>query len=286
MTDAGPSILRTKAALRAVVAQWRAEGAVIGVVPTMGALHEGHLSLVAAAKKRADRVVVTIFVNPRQFNNAGDLESYPRTEETDAALLAPFGVDAIYVPGPGEIYPGGFATTVSVDGLTDRWEGEYRPGHFDGVATVVAKLFVQTDADCAFFGEKDYQQLLVVRRMAADLDLKTQVVACPTLRERNGLAMSSRNLRLGDAARARAAALHAAMAGAADALARGAAFADARGEAVAALTDAGFIDVEYFALCDPATLEPIEAPVPDARILAAAWLDGVRLIDNIVVGGG
>lgn len=285
MTDAPPPILRDKADLRDAVARWRAEGAVIGVVPTMGALHDGHLSLVAAAKARATRVVVTIFVNPKQFNNPDDLAKYPRTEARDAALLAPYGVDAVYVPGPEDIYPQGFATTVSVAGLTDRWEGEFRPGHFDGVATVVAKLFTQTDADLAFFGEKDFQQLLVVRRMAADLDLKTQVIACPTLREDDGLAMSSRNARLGEAARTRAAALFAAMADAAAALREGRAWGPARADALAALRKAGFGKVEYFALCEPGALDPIEAPVPGARILAAAWLDGVRLIDNIAVEG-
>ena len=155
-------ILRRLSDLRALTSDWRSKGEVIGVVPTMGALHQGHLSLVEAAKADTDRVIVTIFVNPKQFNNPEDLAKYPRTENEDAQKLAPYGVDVIYVPDPEEIYPQGFATTVSVAGLTDVMEGEFRPGHFDGVATVVAKLFLQTQADRAYFGEKDYQQLMIV----------------------------------------------------------------------------------------------------------------------------
>ena len=186
-------ILRNRSELRALTSDWHRKGDVTGLVPTMGALHQGHLSLAEAAKADCDRVIVTIFVNPKQFNNPDDLAKYPRTENEDAEKLAPYGVDAIYVPEPEEIYPDGFSTTVIVSGLTDVMEGPFRPGHFDGVATVVAKLFLQTQADRAYFGEKDYQQLMLVRRMARDLDIPIEVIGCPTVREPSGLAMSSRN---------------------------------------------------------------------------------------------
>ncbi|RWI62520.1 pantoate--beta-alanine ligase, partial [Mesorhizobium sp.] len=189
-------IIRTVADLRKTVAVWRQEGLRVAVVPTMGALHEGHLSLVRAALDRADRVIVTLFVNPKQFNSPDDLAAYPRTEHEDAAKLAPLGAHVLYAPHASEMYPDGFATTVSVSGVSDGLCGAFRAGHFDGVATVVAKLFLQTGADLAFFGEKDFQQLHVVRRMARDLDIPIEIVACPTVREEDGLAMSSRNVRL------------------------------------------------------------------------------------------
>ncbi len=188
----------------------------------MGALHAGHLSLVDEAKKHADRVIVTIFVNPKQFNNPDDLDKYPRTEEDDAAKLAPYGIDALYVPTPDQIYPDGFATNVRVTGLTEDLEGAHRPGHFDGVATVVSKLFLQSRADVACFGQKDYQQMLLVRRLSEDLDIETEVIACPTVREDDGLAMSSRNVRLTAEERAIAPALKAEMDRAAEAIRRGA----------------------------------------------------------------
>ena len=190
-------IVRTVGELRATVSGWRREGAKVAVVPTMGALHEGHLSLVRAALVRADRVIATLFVNPKQFNNATDLAAYPRTEVQDAAKIGPVGAHLLYAPDATEIYPPGFATTVSVSGVSEGLCGRFRPGHFDGVATVVAKLFLQTGADLAFFGEKDFQQLLVVRRMARDLDIPIEIVSCPTIRESDGLAMSSRNARMG-----------------------------------------------------------------------------------------
>ncbi|MEO0864952.1 MAG: pantoate--beta-alanine ligase, partial [Pseudomonadota bacterium] len=172
-------IVRTLSQLRAMTRDWHMAGNSIGVVPTMGALHDGHLSLVARAKEMSDRVIVTIFVNPKQFNNAEDLANYPRTEHEDARKLERFAVDAIYVPDGAQMYPDGFATTVSVEGLTDVLCGAHRAGHFDGVATVVTKLITQTSADLAFFGEKDFQQLQVVRRLALDLDLGVEVVGCP-----------------------------------------------------------------------------------------------------------
>ncbi|SDH90532.1 pantoate--beta-alanine ligase [Alloyangia pacifica] len=279
-----PPILRTKAALRDAVLGWKRAGETIGVVPTMGALHAGHLSLVEAAKADCDRVIVTIFVNPKQFNNASDLENYPRTEEADAEKLAPFGVDAIYAPGPGEIYPEGFATAVTVTGLTDGLCGSHRPGHFDGVTTVCAKLFLQTLADRAYFGEKDYQQLQVVTRMARDLDLLTEVIGCPTVREPDGLALSSRNVLLPPETRAAAPALNRVMRQLAERLAEGESLGPVRFQAEAALREAGFSEVEYIELRSADGLETLEHPTRPARLLAAAWLGGVRLIDNIAVG--
>ncbi len=276
-------ILRALSELRARTRAWRRAGQTIGVVPTMGALHQGHLSLAQAARAECDRVIVTIFVNPKQFNNPEDLAKYPRTEQDDAAKLAPLGVDAIYVPDPDQIYPDGFATTVSVTGLTDVMEGAFRPGHFDGVATVVAKLFLQTQADRAYFGEKDYQQLMVVRRMARDLDIPIEVIGCPTVREPSGLAMSSRNLRLTDQGLATGAQMHAVMQDMAGQLAQGAAFADLVGPARDTLLAAGFSEVEYIDLRCAETLAPLTAATRPARLFATAWLGGVRLIDNIGV---
>lgn len=281
--QARPPVLRSKVALREAVGRWQAAGEVVGLVPTMGALHEGHLSLVRAAEASCDRVVVTIFVNPAQFNSPTDLENYPRTEERDAETLARCRVDAIYAPPVSEIYPQGFCTTVSVAGLTDVLCGAHRPGHFDGVATVVTKLFTQTRADRAFFGEKDFQQLQVIRRMVRDLDLEIEVLGCPTMREEDGLAMSSRNLLLSDRARARAPALHAALQEMAEGL-RAGGKAPALAEAARArMLAAGFTEVDYIDLraCDD--LSVLERPEREARLLAAAWLAGVRLIDNIAV---
>mgnify|MGYP000560227464 FL=1 len=276
-------ILRRLDALRALTAQWRAAGETVGVVPTMGALHEGHLSLVRAAKSGADRVIVTIFVNPRQFNSAEDLANYPRTEEEDARKLSPFGVDVVYAPTPDQVYPDGFATTVSVSGVSEGLCGAHRPGHFDGVATVVTKLFLQTGADRAFFGEKDFQQLQVVKRLARDLDIPVEVVGCPTVREADGLALSSRNIRLSPGARAKAPALYAVMTRAVARIGAGADPETALAEARAAILDGGYAEVEYLELRAEDGLAPLAAPDRPARLLAAAWLDGIRLIDNIPV---
>lgn len=274
-------ILRTVADLRMQVAAWKAAGQTVGVVPTMGALHDGHLSLVRAARADCPRVIVTIFVNPTQFNNPADLARYPRTEAADAALLAPVGVDVIFAPSPDEVYPDGFATTVTVTGVSAPLEGAHRPGHFAGVATVVAKLFGMAQADRAYFGEKDWQQLAVVRRMTADLNLPVTVVGCPTVRADDGLAMSSRNARLSPAARTRAAALPRAMQGAIAALQSGSNPDRALAEARAVLVSAGFDSVDYLAFRDAASLGPVgSGPV---RLLAAATVGGVRLIDNMGV---
>lgn len=276
-------IVRTLAELRGMTQSWQRAGESIGVVPTMGALHDGHLSLVARAKEMSARVIVTIFVNPKQFNNPDDLANYPRTEHEDAHKLKRFAVDAIYVPDGAQMYPDGFATKVSVAGLTDVLCGASRPGHFDGVATVVSKLFLQSSADFAFFGEKDFQQLQVVRRMARDLDIPIEVVGCPTIREIDGLAMSSRNLLLSDQARSRAAVLNEVMEAVAEKLMAGEGFAPLQRGAVARLTSGGFTQVDYFELRSSAGLRLLERPTEPARLFAAAWMAGVRLIDNIDV---
>ncbi|UWR26609.1 pantoate--beta-alanine ligase [Sulfitobacter sp. S223] len=273
----------TLAGLRVRTAAWRNAGETIGVVPTMGALHQGHLSLARAARDTCDRVIVTIFVNPKQFNNPEDLENYPRTEQDDARKLESIGVDVIYVPDGAQMYPDGFATNVSVGGLTDMLCGAHRPGHFDGVATVVSKLFLQTSADKAFFGEKDYQQLQIVRRMAADLDIPIEVVGCPTIREMDGLAMSSRNLLLSDRARAKAAALADVMEDMRIALVDGALMSDIVDAAKAKIIAAGFHEIEYLELRDSQQLKLLNEAGSSSRLFAAAWLAGVRLIDNIGV---
>ena len=276
-------ILRRLNDLRAKHADWIRARESVAVVPTMGALHAGHLSLVEAACAACDRVIVTIFVNPRQFNNASDLASYPRTEHDDAQKLSEYDVDVIYVPDGDQIYPDGYATNVSVSGVTDGLEGEFRPGHFDGVATVVAKLFLQTGAHKAFFGEKDFQQLMVVRRMARDLDIPIEVIGCETVREPSGLAMSSRNLRLSPEGLERASKLYPIMRQVADRLAGGESFAPLADEARAKLEQAGFSDIEYFDLRCEDRLQVLERPTKPARLLVAAWMDGIRLLDNIKI---
>ncbi len=274
-------IVRKVSDLRASIARWHSAGDIVGLVPTMGALHAGHLSLVRAAQADCARVIATIFVNPKQFNNPADLAKYPRTEAADLALLQQAGVDVLFAPPPEEVYPLGFATTVSVAGVAGPLEGSSRPGHFDGVATVVAKLFGMSRADRAYFGQKDWQQLQVVRRMVADLNLPITVIGCETLREGDGLAMSSRNTRLSPRARAIAPALYAAMTRAASDLRAGK--TGALETCAATVLAAGFDSIDYVDLRDADSLEPLTAPTSTARLLAAAWLDGVRLIDNIPV---
>lgn len=276
-------ILRTVAELRTRVRGWKQDGRQVGVVPTMGALHEGHMSLVRAARRGCDRVIVTIFVNPMQFNSPDDLSKYPRTEDADAALLFREGVDILFAPGPDEVYPQGFDSRVLVGGVTAPLEGEMRPGHFEGVATVVAKLFGMTQADRAYFGQKDWQQLQVVRRMVTDLNIPVEVVGCETIREADGLAMSSRNARLDPLSRAQAPALNRIMVKTAAQIRGGGEIAASLAQARDDLRQAGFTEVEYLDLRTAAMLEPatgIEQPV---RLLAAAWIGGVRLIDNIPV---
>lgn len=274
-------IIRTKTDLRSLTTLWRDRGESIGVVPTMGALHAGHLSLVEAAAAETDRVIVTLFVNPRQFDNPDDLAKYPRTEDSDAEKLAPFDIEVLYVPDPDQIYPDGFATTVSVAGISEVLCGAARPGHFDGVATVVTKLLLQTDADRAYFGEKDFQQVQVVSRLVRDLDLACEIVPRPTVREADGLALSSRNLRLGEQARQTAPILHRIMAQTVQAIRRGE--RHALDTATTALREAGFGPIDYFELRHDDDLSLAHRPDRPARLYAAAWLDGVRLIDNLAV---
>ncbi|QCO56596.1 pantoate--beta-alanine ligase [Pseudorhodobacter turbinis] len=278
-----PQIVRDVSQLRAIVAGWKAGGDAVGVVPTMGALHEGHLSLVRAAKIDCARVIVTIFVNPKQFNAAEDLQKYPRTEEADAALLAPLGVDVIFAPPAEAVYPPGFATTISVTGISGPLEGAHRPGHFDGMVTVVAKLFGMTAADRAYFGQKDWQQLQVVQRLVADLNLAVKITGCETIREADGLAMSSRNGQLSAKARACAPALHTAMQRAGAAIRGGAPVPIAMRAARAEVLAAGFDEVEYIELRSAVMLERVSRLDGPVRMLAAAMIGGVRLIDNIAV---
>jgi pantoate--beta-alanine ligase len=276
-------IYRTVAEVRSAARAWRAAGEVIGVVPTMGALHDGHLSLARRARAECGRVITTIFVNPLQFNNPDDLKKYPRTEAADAALLATVPVDAIFAPQPEEVYPDGFGSVVSVSGVSEPLEGKMRPGHFDGVATVVTKLFGMTLADRGYFGQKDWQQLQVVLKLVRDLNLAVEIVGCETIREADGLAMSSRNVRLTAPGRLRAPVLYAAISAAAEDIRRGQPDRMAIREAAEQMRSAGFERVEYIELRDAATLMPSDDPHRPRRMLAAAWLDGVRLIDNIPV---
>jgi pantoate--beta-alanine ligase len=275
--------------LRTALAQLRADGARIALVPTMGALHEGHLTLVRRARELADHVVASIFVNPRQFGPNEDLDAYPRQLAEDAAMLAAEGTALLWAPGVETMYPAGFATTVSVAGISEGLCGAARPGHFDGVATVVLKLFNQVRPDVALFGEKDFQQLAVIRAMARDLDLAAPhadaIIGVPTVREDDGLAMSSRNRYLTPAERTAATALPRAMAAAVAALENGAEAAPALATLQSELLAAGFGRIDYAVLADSTTLAPLErlgdAP---ARLLVAARIGGTRLIDNRAAG--
>jgi pantoate--beta-alanine ligase len=277
--------------LRSSLAELRREGKRIALVPTMGALHEGHLTLVREARRHADAVAVSIFVNPKQFGPNEDLAAYPRRMAADAALLEAEGVELLWAPTVEAMYPGGFATNVSVAGVSAGLCGADRPGHFDGVATVVLKLFNQVCPDVALFGEKDWQQLAVIRRMARDLDLTRPhveaIIGVPTVREGDGLALSSRNQYLSPEARAQATALPQAMRETIAALAAGSAAAPTLAALEAHLLQAGFDSVDYAALADAVTLEPLvvlgSAP---ARLLVAARIGGTRLIDNMGVNDG
>lgn len=273
--------IRQLDALRDALASFRAAGESIALVPTMGALHDGHMALVDAARRRASRVVVSIFVNPKQFGPNEDLARYPRREMQDARMLMDAGADLLWMPPVEVMYPDGFATTVSVSGVSEVLEGAHRAGHFDGVATVVAKLFGQIRPDVALFGEKDFQQLAVIRRMATDLDLGIEVVGVPTQRDDDGLALSSRNLYLDPDERQRAVALPRALGVAARTLEKGGSADEALGQARDMLAQAGF-DTDYIALVDAETLGE---PVPDRpmRLLAAARIGNTRLIDNVAV---
>lgn len=254
----------------------------VGLVPTMGFLHEGHLSLLRAARHRARTLVMSLFVNPTQFGPSEDFASYPRDIPRDLELAAAAGTDVVFMPSVDAIYPPGFDTWIEVRELTRRWEGEHRPGHFRGVATVVMKLFLLVQPDRAYFGQKDYQQLLVVSKMVADLGAPIEIVGCPTIREPSGLALSSRNAYLGPDARARAAVISRALARAQELAASGETDAAALKEAMLAVLRAEpAIRLDYLAVVDPRTLEPLERLAGEGRALVALRFEGVRLIDNV-----
>ena len=280
-----PAIVRTVADLRRQVAAWRAANQRIALVPTMGALHEGHLSLLRLGRQRADRVVASLFVNPTQFAPHEDFDAYPRDEAADAALLGAEGCDLIFAPSVEAMYAPGFATTVTVAGVSAPMDGEARPHHFAGVATVVTKLLIQCLPDVAIFGEKDFQQLQVIRRLAIDLDLPVEIVGAPIRRDADGLALSSRNAYLTADERPVAGRLNVILAEAAAGLRDGEPVAEVERRGARALTDAGFESVDYLEIRDPMTLAHLGpgALTGAARVFAAARLGKTRLIDNMAV---
>lgn len=278
-------IARTIAEVRAAVDDAKQRGHRVGLVPTMGAFHEGHLSLMRRARAENGLVIVSLFVNPTQFAANEDLSTYPRDEHRDAALAEAEGVDVLFAPEPAEIYPDGFATSIHVAGITEVLDGASRPGHFDGVATVVTKLFGIVRPDVAYFGRKDAQQVLVVQRVVRDLNLDVRIEPCPIVREPDGLAMSSRNVYLDADARVRATALHRALTAAAAVHRDGVRDAEGiRSSALAVLADAG-IDPEYLELRDADTLAAVERVDRDALLLVAARVGAARLIDNLLLKG-
>ena len=274
--------IRTLEALRSGIAEFRNGGATIALVPTMGALHAGHIALIEAAKRPGRKVVASIFINPKQFGPSEDLSRYPRREAADARMLADAGCDLLWLPPVEVMYPHGFATNVSVTGVSDGLDGAARPGHFDGVATVVTKLFNQVQPDLALFGEKDFQQLAVIRRMVADLDFNLEIQGVPTQRDDDGLALSSRNVYLDAEQRAAAVTLPRALGVAAKAIARRDDPESALATARDTLTAAGFA-VDYVELVDAETLAPGHDSTRERRLLAAAKLGTTRLIDNLAV---
>lgn len=275
-------IVRSSEDLAPALAELKRNGT-LALVPTMGALHDGHMALIEEARRRADKVAGTIFVNPMQFGAGEDLDRYPRREAEDARMLEEAGCDLVWLPSVSDIYPEGFSTKVSVSGVSERWEGEARRGHFDGVATVVAKLLLSVRPDIALFGEKDFQQLAVIRRMVRDLAIPLEVVGVPTVREADGLALSSRNAYLSADERSRAVALPNALKAARDAIRGGTPVSIALQQAKQALVDAGFLRIDYVALVDAATLDPLEEPRGEMRLIAAAVIGTTRLIDNLAV---
>ncbi len=275
--------VRTVTELRGALAPHRRDGASVGLVPTMGGFHDGHLSLIRRARSDCDVVVVSLFVNPTQFNDPRDLEAYPRDEQRDAELAALNGVDYLFAPSTRELYPDGFATTVSVGGLTETLEGAHRGRrHFDGVVTVVAKLLNIVGPDLAYFGQKDAQQALVIRRLVADLNLPVRIVVCPTVRELDGLAMSSRNVHLDGPDRTRAAALHRALLAVQEAIDSGELDPDSARERALAELAAADISPEYLELVAPDTLEPLSSLEGPVLAVVAALVGGTRLIDNLI----
>lgn len=276
--------IRSLAELRAAMMVLRHDHGSVAFVPTMGALHEGHLTLVREARRKADHVVASIFVNPKQFGPNEDLAAYPRREAEDAVKLASEGVALLWLPDVATMYPAGYATRISVGGLDAVLCGAARPGHFDGVATVVAKLFNQVAPDIALFGEKDWQQLAIIRRMVIDLDLHVEIAGVPTVREPNGLAMSSRNAYLTPEQRGAAAALPKALSDAAEKLGNGTAAAPILDAAKASILRAGFAGIDYLDLRDGESLDALDGARGGARLFVAARIGTTRLIDNIAVG--
>jgi len=280
-----PVLVRTLKDLREVLAPHRRGGERIGFVPTMGALHDGHISLVHLAAQKSDISVVSVFVNPTQFAPGEDLDTYPRTEADDVARLAEAGVDYVYLPSVEEMYPQGSLTNVRVEEMSDLLDGIYRPHFFYGVATVVARLFIHVQPDVAAFGEKDYQQLQIIRRMVRDLGFPIEVLGGPTVRDADGLAQSSRNAYLSADERASANVISTALNRAAKRLSLGVAVSDALVEARSMITGAGFTKLDYISAVDPMTLQNLgDDPVKigyEGRLLAAAWMGKTRLIDNV-----
>ena len=276
-------VIREKEALESALAELRDQGATIAFVPTMGALHAGHMALVEEARRRASHVVASIFVNPTQFGAGEDLDRYPRREASDIRMLEEAGVEILWAPDVATMYPDGPAADIKAGPAAEGLDGESRPGHFDGVATVVARLFGQVKPDVALFGEKDFQQLLVIRQMVAAEGLDVEIVGVPTQRDADGLALSSRNIYLTDEERRAARALPRALGEAATAIAQGTAPADALAKAREALAKAGFDPIDYVELRDEETLAPLAAATRPGRILAAARMGTTRLIDNLPV---
>ena len=278
-------IVRSVEDLRAIVTRWRRDGKTVALVPTMGAIHVGHLSLVSEAKSRCDKIIASIFVNPTQFGENEDFDAYPADEAHDVQELSRAGTDLVFCPGRDDVYPEGFSTIISVTGVTSGLCGPFRPGHFDGVATVVAKLLLQCLPDIAVFGEKDYQQLLVIRQLARDLNIPVDIVGAPIIREEDGLAMSSRNRYLSKEERALAPELNRILRSVADGVVTKPADCEqicrlARSE----LLEIGFASVDYVGVCDTETLELLKSYSEPARVFGAARLGTARLIDNILVG--
>ncbi|MBT4769057.1 MAG: pantoate--beta-alanine ligase [Rhodospirillaceae bacterium] len=287
MTSSSPNIalIRKVSDLRQRVSHWRGDGCSVGLVPTMGALHDGHLSLVKKAKAECDRVVVSIFVNPTQFGAGEDLAAYPRDEKSDRSLLDALGVDALYAPGVDEIYPKDFSTMVQVEGVSEGLCGAVRPVHFAGVATVVTKLLMQARPDAAYFGEKDYQQLCVIKRLVCDLDMDVRIVGVPTVREADGLALSSRNAYLKKSERLIAPVLYETLIEIAEKIEAGGDPEQLAALGREKLLKAGFRQVDYLEVCDSVTLVPVSVTAGELRILVAAHIGKARLIDNVPAKG-
>jgi len=275
--------VRDVESLRRRIQGWRREGRTVALVPTMGALHKGHTTLMERAKRMADRVVATIFVNPKQFNPSEDFSTYPRRETEDFEMLNAAGVHLLFAPDVAAMYPQGFSTNIQVGGFASELEGAHRPGHFDGVATVVCKLLLQAQPDIALFGEKDYQQLVVIRRLVADLNIPVDVIGVETVREADGLAMASRNAYLSPEERAQAPALYAALTAAAKAIAAGGDIAAVTAAAREQIGAAGFGAVDYVEARHAETFAPLGSNTEPGRVLVAARLGRARLVDNVAI---